>query len=177
MARVMADVLYARLYAIGEDGADVLVASYPVHLDESADEIARAMGNTDLDPEADVQLLHELAPEGELKDFTKRMIDLIGEGQPAGYKTGVCATCAAPIELRPVSKASEDFRWYASSNVNSWHCGSDPAYPVRTHAPAVVEREADRKHEFESERGEEFGIDKPCAVCGLPPLAKIHGIG
>lgn len=79
MARVMADVLYARLYAIGEDGSDVLVASYPVLLDESADEVARAMSNTDPDPEADMQLLHDLAPEGDLKDYAAKMLALMAD--------------------------------------------------------------------------------------------------
>lgn len=73
------DVMWVKVYALPEVGEPVLVASYPTHLDETAEEIAREYGNTDLDDEADTQLLYDLAPEGSLKELAGRLLTVIAE--------------------------------------------------------------------------------------------------
>jgi len=84
-----------------------------------------------------------------------------------------CARCGKRIELRQTAPTSKTFRWFSSSQANAWHCGDDPNFPVRSHAPVATKLPAEQSHDYESERGalEPTGL---CTVCGTRREAAVH---
>jgi len=68
----------------------------------------------------------------------------------------VCARCGAPITLRRISKNSDTFRWFSSDKGDSWHCGNDPDFPVRSHRPNLEKVQlSDPLATSEGQQGEE----------------------
>lgn len=56
----------------------------------------------------------------------------------------VCERCGATVTLVRVGKATH--KWVTNTNrpERSWRCGYDPQYPVRSHAPALEQKEEKR---------------------------------
>jgi hypothetical protein len=51
-------------------------------------------------------------------------------------KRSTCRRCGKPIFLVAVPQSKTDqHRWIVGNRLANWHCGSDPAFPVRTHEP------------------------------------------
>jgi hypothetical protein len=50
--------------------------------------------------------------------------------------TETCARCGATIYL---VGSGNHFKWVTNpGKADTWHCGNDPDFPVRTHAPKEV---------------------------------------
>ncbi len=55
-------------------------------------------------------------------------------------KSKVCQDCGLDIQL--IRFGRNNFKWVTNvRNKASWHCGNDPAFPVKSHRPAARERE------------------------------------
>lgn len=56
-------------------------------------------------------------------------------------KTDACHRCGATIYLIKVSAATQTYKWVTDPsklNTPTWHCGHDPEFPLRSHAPQQV---------------------------------------
>jgi hypothetical protein len=52
-------------------------------------------------------------------------------------KSKVCQDCGLDIKL--IRFGNNNFKWVANvRNKTSWHCGDDPAFPVKSHRPGVA---------------------------------------
>lgn len=49
-----------------------------------------------------------------------------------------CAGCGARIHF--IKAKSGAYKWVTDIKKETWRCGNDPAFPVRSHAPATEEK-------------------------------------
>jgi hypothetical protein len=61
-----------------------------------------------------------------------------------------CKNCDKEIHLALIGPGSTSYRWFTNPKAKStWHCGSDPKYPLLAHEPVdtpVDEDDYEPKH-------------------------------